>query len=199
MLANRPGPGGASVEVSVPTAADSATHDDSDAEFQPEAAFSEPAEEYNEFHGYDPDAPADDNVLEEPLKSMVMGLATNCTTLETLKDLANFRHEIVLHLRLYVMADKYDVPVMRLLARDRFYRAAELQWKFDDEFPDVVDELYSCTPESEVAMREIVCRLVGHAVKDKEVMTKMEPVMRKHGSFAVGVMNYALHESRLSW
>jgi hypothetical protein len=97
------------------------------------------------------------------------------------------------------MADKYDVPALKLLARDRFYRTAEVSWTTAECFPDVVDELYSCTPDTDLAMREIVCRLVGNSVHNNEARERMEPVMRKHGDFAVGVMNYTLHFSKLSW
>jgi hypothetical protein len=107
-----------------------------------------------------------------------------------LKFLVAERQDMLLPLRLYIMADQYDVPALRLLARDRFYRAAEMGWEVADDFPDIVDYLYENTPDTEVAMREIVCRLVGSRIQAKQVRVKMDRVMRKHGDFAVGVMNY---------
>ncbi len=157
--------------------------DDSDSEpdYEPQDdETSEPEEEYNEFDRTDSGSnqgPAD--------------------------EMANFvsfaSPKLFIPLRLYIMADKYDVPALRLLARDRFYRAAEAHWEDSDCFPDVVDELYSSTPETETAMREIVCRLVGCQVRDRDLRAKMEPVMRKHGEFAVGVLNYVLHSTYLGW
>jgi hypothetical protein len=109
------------------------------------------------------------------------------------------RQDLFLPLRLYIMADRYDVPSLRLLARDRFYRAAEASWKVADCFPSVVDELYSYTPDSNVAMREIVCRLVANSLEEDETRKRMEPVMRKHGDFAVGVMNWNILYTRETW
>ncbi len=107
--------------------------------------------------------------------------------------------EFFLPLRLYIMADKFDVPALRLLARDRFYRAAELSWRVADCFPDVVDELYTNTLPTDLALREIVCRLVGVGIKDEEQRAKMDAVMRKHGDFAVGVMDYMFSSERVIW
>lgn len=107
--------------------------------------------------------------------------------------------ELLLPLRLYVMGDKFDVPALKVLARDRFYRAAELSWRVADCFPEVVDELYTNTPPTDVALREIVCRLVAVGIKDDDQRLRMEEVMRKHGDFAVGVMNYLLVSERLIW
>lgn len=117
----------------------------------------------------------------------------HCSRTEGLKQFADLRSDMTLPLRLYVMADKYDVPALRLLARDRFYRAVELVWEEAKCFPDVVDELYQTTPPTDTAMREIVCRLVAAVIHVPRVRDKMRSVMIKHGDFAVGVMEYSIH------
>jgi hypothetical protein len=109
------------------------------------------------------------------------------------------RHSLFLPLRLYVMADKFDVPAFKLLARDRFYRVAELSWMEDESFPAVVDELYSCTPATDVAMREMVCRLVGYNIVINEQRARLEEVMKKHGDFAVGVMDNMIEAAKHIW
>ncbi|TDZ27702.1 Protein roadkill [Colletotrichum spinosum] len=96
------------------------------------------------------------------------------------------------HLHAYLVADKYDVRALRLLALTRFYRAVELTWMADEEFPDLVDELYATTTEQHQDLRDIVCRLVGFHLLDDHASAKkrMEPVMKKHGEFAMGVLDY---------
>ncbi|GJD04099.1 BTB/POZ domain-containing protein [Colletotrichum higginsianum] len=116
-----------------------------------------------------------------------------------IRDQAAVRNDLFLHLRVYVMADKFAVPALKLLARDRFYRAAELAWDVADEFPDVVDELYTNTPDTDVDMRGIVCRLVGNNVFDDRVRERLEPVMRKHGDFAVGMLKHVIAERKERW
>lgn len=151
----------------------------------------EPEEEYNEFSGENvADELADDadDTINKTL-SQSEGAGNDVVTLVK-KELYGARDDLFLHLRLYVMADKYDVPALKLLARERFYRSAELSWEVADEFPAVVDELYSDTIETHSAMRDIVCRLVGNQVGKVRTRERMEWVMKKHGEFAVGVMNY---------
>jgi hypothetical protein len=113
--------------------------------------------------------------------------------------LIDSHNNLFIPLRVYIMAEKYDVPALRLLARDRFYRTAELIWAEAECFPDVVDELYSGTPHTETAMRDIVCRLVSQRIQEDEIRRKLQPVMSEHGDFAVGVMEYMIHRSTTIW
>lgn len=102
------------------------------------------------------------------------------------------RQALFLPLRLFIMADKYGVLPLKLLARERFRRAAEMLWESVDYFPDLVDELYSNTPVQDGGMRSVVCRLVGLRIVDSEQRQRFEPVMHKHGEFAAEVINYWL-------
>ncbi|KAI8689635.1 BTB domain-containing protein [Fusarium sp. Ph1] len=190
-----------------PTGADS---DENDLDYKPPSTTStgsnsnsEPEEEYNEFYG---DSPS--NSEQEPEHSpekpslsarFVMKLSEldALDKEEAMQRLVKIRNDMVLLLRLYIMADKYDVPALRLLARDRFYRAVELEWEHAESFPDIVDELYLGTPQTDTAMREIVCRIVGSRILNDRVREKMRPVMEKHGGFAVGIMEYAIHSGRI--
>lgn len=156
----------------------------------------EPEEEYAEFG-----EPVSGNDLR-PLAFENEPISEVNTWLEygnALKILANIRNDLFLPLRLYIMADKYDIPALRLLSRDRFYRAAELTWADADFFPEVVDELYSNTCSSNVALRDIVCRLVSSRLRDADIRARMKPVMEKHGEFAVGALEYYLHKTHVTW
>ncbi|EWZ40999.1 hypothetical protein FOZG_06426 [Fusarium oxysporum Fo47] len=152
----------------------------------------EPDEEYNEYDE-DPDDSSNDGDVaggeQSKLAKVTEAVAFgHCSRTEGLKQFADLRSDMTLPLRLYVMADKYDVPALRLLARDRFYRAVELVWEEAKCFPDVVDELYQTTSPTDTAMREIVCRLVAAVIHVPRVRDKMRSIMIKHGDFAVGVM-----------
>ncbi|KAH6624040.1 hypothetical protein B0J18DRAFT_409543 [Chaetomium sp. MPI-SDFR-AT-0129] len=159
-----------------------------------------PAEEYAEF------APQEDHVqvldgtgaeAELPLNRREKELNTGEEN--ALEGNLRFLQEIriqqgfFLSMRLYFMADKFDVPALKLLARDRFYRAAEFSWFDHPCFPAVVDELYTGTPPSDLALREIVCRLVGCNIHSQAQRSRLDEVMRKHGDFAVGVLNYFIN------
>ncbi|KAK4459453.1 hypothetical protein QBC42DRAFT_207970 [Cladorrhinum samala] len=156
----------------------------------------EPEEEYNEFDDESYSSSDDEGgQLYKKLCQLYREPDSGRAFRQCLYDLEN----LYLPLRLYVMADKYIVPALKLLARDRFYRAAEISWRESESFPAVVDELYSTTPQTDLAMREIVCRLVGSGVRDTKQKERMEWVMRKHGDFAVGVMNYMIQSESHIW
>lgn len=171
--------------------------DENDVEYGPDVSSdSEPEEEYNEYHG---ESGSDKGPEDAPERSSP-GKLTDLEALdkeEAVQMLAEMRNDMALPLRLYIMADKYDVPALRLLARDRFYRAVEVEWEYAECFPDIVDELYLGTPQTDTAMREIVCRIVGSRILDDKVRDKMRSVMVKHGDFAFGVMEYAIHLGRI--
>ncbi|KAK6208605.1 hypothetical protein QIS74_12123 [Colletotrichum tabaci] len=165
-------------------------------------------------HGRQPPGPEDhfEAENEEEYDELRVEIEQDCVAIQAVVDgdqvtdrnafirhQAAVRNDLFLHLRVYVMADKFAVPALKLLARDRFYRAAELAWDVADEFPDVVDELYTKTPDTDVDMRGIVCRLVGNSVFDDRVRERLEPVMRKHGDFAVGVLKHSIAERRERW
>ncbi|KAH6843218.1 hypothetical protein B0I37DRAFT_214723 [Chaetomium sp. MPI-CAGE-AT-0009] len=161
----------------------------------------EPEEEYNEFDKESDVHRDDEDEYSKRYRELRDGDSDKNSTAAGMQLFHELRtqHNLYMPLRLYVMADKFDVPALKLLARDRFYRAAELSWRDSECFPAVVDELYTCTPPTEVAMREIVCRLVGSDIKSNEQRERMDWVMRKHGDFAVGVMDYMLQSDMLVW
>lgn len=181
-----------------------------------EGTVDEPEEEYNQFGGDDDLVPPtkspvsdtlgqDDNVGGKfytphrpfsPLSTTAKESPAN-RLLDTipadLQDYFSKSRHLLTHTRVYIMAHIYDVPSLRLLARERFYRAAERGYLTDDAFMEAVDEIYSKTPETDVAMREIMCRLTANGIKWVEGFNgRIEPIMRKHGDFAVGVLNYVL-------
>ncbi|RMJ09221.1 hypothetical protein CDV36_011168 [Fusarium kuroshium] len=184
--------------------------DENDLDYEPPSPTSsrsntnsEPEEEYNEYYGdgaSNSEKEQEDSPEKPSLGTRSYMNLSELVTLdkeEAMQRLVEVRNDMSLPLRLYIMADKYDVPALRLLARDRFYRAVELEWEHAECFPDVIDELYLGTPQTDTAMREIVCRIVGSRILSDRVREKMRPVMEKHGDFAVGVMEYAIHSGRI--
>jgi hypothetical protein len=102
-------------------------------------------------------------------------------------------HNLFTSLRVYVMADKFGVPALKLLARERFYRTAETIYTTCEDFPAVVDEMYHSTPPTDVAMREIPCRLIANQYcEEKALRERIVPVMREHADLAVGVLHYMM-------
>jgi hypothetical protein len=163
-------------------------------------------------HGYDEDGDGDDND-DGPDSESTKGKAKGVLMAPDYKKVHSVllssvdqSSDLLTPLRLYIMADKYDVPALRLLTRNRFRRAAEIQWLAQpDIFMNAVDEIYENTLDTETDLRDIVCRLAGNALalaraskdfgKYEAYKARMTPIMKKHGGFAVGVMDHALNDA----
>ncbi|CAI4219775.1 unnamed protein product [Parascedosporium putredinis] len=84
-----------------------------------------------------------------------------------------------------------------LLARDRFYRAAESSYKTSDAFTEAVDELYSDPDPVDAALEDIVSTLAASLYgRDEQFRTRVEPLMRKRAAFAVDVLNQLVKNAR---
>lgn len=91
-------------------------------------------------------------------------------------------------LRVYVLADKYDVVALRMLAKERFTQTAATHWTTYDDFPDVIDELFTSTISND-PLREFVGELVTRQYHDDKVRAKLKPVMNKHPELAFTVLD----------
>ncbi|EFX04923.1 btb/poz-like protein [Grosmannia clavigera kw1407] len=91
-------------------------------------------------------------------------------------------------LRVYIMADKYDVSALKLLSGERFKRTAERLWCEYDDFPAVVDLLYGSTMSGD-PLREFVCALITHQYHgDAGLRARMKPVLEKNPDFAIKLL-----------
>jgi len=67
---------------------------------------------------------------------------------------------MIFHAEVYSIADKYDIPTLATYSQEKFKDAVATGWATDD-FPKVILEAYSSTPESVRGLRDPilnVCR-----------------------------------------
>lgn len=89
--------------------------------------------------------------------------------------------------RVYAIADKYDIPPLKDLARQRFGDWAETNWDCV-EFPAMVKEVFESTPSTDRGLREVVFELVTNHV---DVLLKKEyfrSVTEGIGELGLGVL-----------
>ena len=67
--------------------------------------------------------------------------------------------------RVYAIAEKYDIPLLKELAKERFVKWAEDNWSHRD-FPAVAREVYESTLSSDRGLRDVVSRLYVEHGKD---------------------------------
>jgi hypothetical protein len=63
-------------------------------------------------------------------------------------------------IRVYAIADKYDIPQLKELARERFSNWAEDNWACES-FPAIAREVFKTTPTKDRGLRDVVVRLVA--------------------------------------
>jgi hypothetical protein len=97
------------------------------------------------------------------------------------------RLDMFLPLQLYLLATQYQVPGLRLLARDRFYRAASSGWRNPGtSFAAVIDELYASTDQDDVLRRD-VCLMLETEYADGRA--ELLPILRSNGELAVQLLD----------
>lgn len=92
----------------------------------------------------------------------------------------------VFNVRVYSIADKYDVPGLKSYAKRKFEKAVETCWDMDD-FPHAITEIYSSTPAPDRGLRDLVievaCKHID-ALLEKQVF---QDVLEEAVGFAAGV------------
>ncbi|TLD06366.1 uncharacterized protein PgNI_08123 [Pyricularia grisea] len=92
----------------------------------------------------------------------------------------------------YLLADKYEVPGMELYVRGlvknevKQYQARHdvVVWMLDDVFGKTINT------KSHIALREPLLRLAVSMRNDESMWENLQPVMRSHPEFSVGLANY---------
>ncbi len=83
------------------------------------------------------------------------GLTTAEIDAET-KALANASHpRLLANISVYALADKYDIPTLKSLAKSKFGAVAWQIWPHED-FSTVIQEVFESTPSSDTGLRGIV-------------------------------------------
>ena len=68
------------------------------------------------------------------------------------------------NVRVYAIAEKYEILPLKELARERFGTCAENNWSCE-EFPAIVREVVESTPSTDRGLRDIVSQLVAEHVQ----------------------------------
>lgn len=124
---------------------------------------------------------------------------------------------LMINVQVYAMADKFDMPELKVLAKEKFLKCAQC-WPLP-EFPTVVHEALSSTPESDRGLRDIIRRIMADHVEDiypfddltsttpsvtatKTIRENWRNVLRDEGCFLYGVLgsvaaNKAYEHARL--
>jgi len=91
-------------------------------------------------------------------------------------------------LRLYIMADKFLVRRLKLLAAQRFVDTAKNRWMECEQFSSIIEELFENTPPND-SLRMVVCDLIAERYNVAEFRARMRPLLEKHNDLAIGILD----------
>jgi len=91
------------------------------------------------------------------------------------------------HVRMFAIGDKFDIPVLRSLAAEKYGNRCSLSWN-DLEFLGSIREIYTSTPDSipelrNVAVSVALCK-VQDMQKSKDVKEVYEGLLKEVPEFA---------------
>jgi hypothetical protein len=94
--------------------------------------------------------------------------------------------ELLVHAKMYEVADKYEVDALKELAREKFAWACGVYWN-SEYFAPAAHYAYSTTPDEDMGLREIVIKaLFEHlGLLDKP---EVEAVLIEFNGLAVGLL-----------
>ena len=99
--------------------------------------------------------------------------------------------------RVYSIADKYEVLMLKSLAKEKFKQAVKTCWNMDD-FPETLIEVYSSTPRTDRGLRdlvvEIVCKHIQALLEKQDFQTALDEIV----GLAADVSRYMANENALT-
>ncbi|KAH7248573.1 BTB/POZ protein [Fusarium redolens] len=146
---------------------------------------------------------AKDNVPERPVRRSNRLLSTAPATTQTepsAKSSESSPLELTLAMNLFFVAQKFNIPALQLLCRDRFYTAARnrwvsktwTNWEATKEFEDVVLEVYVSTEEVNTPLWKALCKLICVKKDGDKMKERMLAVKGEHIELGAGVARYML-------
>ncbi|KAF9768891.1 hypothetical protein IL306_013738 [Fusarium sp. DS 682] len=146
---------------------------------------------------------AKDNVPERHVRrsTRLLSTAPVPSQTETPKSSEISFASVISHsINLFIVAQKYNIPALELLVRDRFYTACKdrwvnktwSNWEATKEFEDVVLEIYVSTEEVNTPLWKALCKLICVKKDGDKMKERMVAVMGEQAELGAGVERYML-------
>ncbi len=87
----------------------------------------------------------------------------------------------------YAMADKFNIPELKLLAKNKFAACANLHWP-PTNFNHLVTTVYTTTPETDHDLRDVVARLASIKLEEVQALEDFQTTAADLGSFSLDLL-----------
>ncbi|KAH7091579.1 hypothetical protein FB567DRAFT_546290 [Paraphoma chrysanthemicola] len=103
--------------------------------------------------------------------------------------------QLLLHAKVYKVADKYDISSLKELAKDKFSRACYVYWMKEQDFADAAEHVFTSTPESDQGLRAFVMKtLIAHRVLVAAPV--MKPFLQKRPELTYELLTHGVLRRR---
>lgn len=92
---------------------------------------------------------------------------------------------------MYAIAEKYGIPLLKELAKERFCNWTESNWAHED-FPDIVREAFQSTRDSDQGLRDVVVQIVAKHAKSLTEKAEFRRVIQESGDLGLGTLRQVL-------
>ena len=101
------------------------------------------------------------------------------------------------NVRVYALAEKYDISVLKELAKSKFQQC-NIACDYSG-YREIIDAAFKSTPDTDSGLRDVVIRECANNVEMCIKEEGMAPMMREHGSLGLGILQQAVkkHKSEL--
>jgi hypothetical protein len=103
--------------------------------------------------------------------------------------------ELKLHCQVYALAEKYAIKALKILARQKFQKALE-NIDVDTRLFEVVEEIYSSTPDSDRGLRDIVVSKIYSEIQHWLRQTEFRQALTETSSFCVDLLRETVFEDQ---
>jgi hypothetical protein len=95
-------------------------------------------------------------------------------------------NQLQMHIRMFTLADQYDIPRLGTLAVRKYYDECMSSWS-PQEFLMCIKDIYQATPDSVTRLRDTACIVIQkhmpQMLEDKDVSTMYEKTLDENPGF----------------
>ncbi|KAF2134738.1 hypothetical protein P153DRAFT_362478 [Dothidotthia symphoricarpi CBS 119687] len=95
--------------------------------------------------------------------------------------------QLVIHAKMYEIADKYNIMGLKDLVIEKFSKACQRFWN-DCAFPIAAHHAFSTTPEHDKGLRDIVSKTIADHMSDLVKKPEIETLLTEFNGLAFGVL-----------
>ncbi|KAI4639935.1 hypothetical protein J4E93_008734 [Alternaria ventricosa] len=95
--------------------------------------------------------------------------------------------QLMVHAKLYEIADKYDVVGLKELVIEKFKRACHSFWN-DPSFANAAHHVFSTTPEHDKGLRDIVSKTIAEHMAELVKKPEVEALLTEFNGLAFGLL-----------